>query len=135
MTVFMKSRLVVHQCTTTLIFMQTFISFLLKLEGRILFLKSSLLTQFLRWKKNNFSIFLILTCSFHLCRLNSAFIKFLLTQTGVIKVYSIKMFAIHTSNQGERKNEKNEKGEQECWFGGGCLESSEMESGSWRDCC
>ena len=23
---------------------------------------------------------------------------------------------------------------QECWFGGGCLESSEMESGSWRDC-
>ena len=26
--------------------------------------------------------------------------------------------------------------EQECWFGeGGCLESSEMESGSWRDCC
>ena len=29
------------------------------------------------------------------------------------------------------------EGEQECWFGdeGGCLESSEMESGSWRDCC
>ena len=27
------------------------------------------------------------------------------------------------------------EGEQECWFGeGGCLESSEMESGSWRDC-
>ena len=27
-------------------------------------------------------------------------------------------------------------GEQECWFGeGGCHESSEMESGSWRDCC
>ena len=28
------------------------------------------------------------------------------------------------------------EGEQECWFGeGGCLESSEMESGSWSDCC
>ena len=27
------------------------------------------------------------------------------------------------------------EGEQECWFGGGCLESSKMESGSWRDCC
>ena len=26
--------------------------------------------------------------------------------------------------------------EQECWFGeGGCLESSKMESRSWRDCC
>ena len=26
--------------------------------------------------------------------------------------------------------------EQECWFGErGCLESSEMKSGSWRDCC
>ena len=24
----------------------------------------------------------------------------------------------------------------ECWFEeGGCIESSEMESGSWRDCC
>ena len=28
------------------------------------------------------------------------------------------------------------EGEQECWFGeGGCLESSKMESGSWRDRC
>ena len=28
------------------------------------------------------------------------------------------------------------EGEQECWFGeGGSHESSEMESGSWRDCC
>ena len=28
------------------------------------------------------------------------------------------------------------EGEQECWFGeGGCLESSKMESGHWRDCC
>ena len=27
------------------------------------------------------------------------------------------------------------KGEQKCWFGGRCHESSEMESGSWRDCC
>ena len=28
------------------------------------------------------------------------------------------------------------EGEQEDLFGeGGCLESSEMESGSWRDCC
>ena len=27
------------------------------------------------------------------------------------------------------------EGEQECWFGeGGCLESSKMENGSWRDC-
>ena len=27
-------------------------------------------------------------------------------------------------------------GEQECWFEeGGCLESSDMESESWRDCC
>ena len=27
------------------------------------------------------------------------------------------------------------EGEQECWFReGGCLESSKMESGSWRDC-
>ena len=26
--------------------------------------------------------------------------------------------------------------EQECWFEEGeCIESSEMESGSWRDCC
>ena len=29
-----------------------------------------------------------------------------------------------------------EEGEKECWFGEGeCHESSEMESGSWRDCC
>ena len=29
-----------------------------------------------------------------------------------------------------------EEGEQECWFEeGGCIELSEMESGSWRDCC
>ena len=28
------------------------------------------------------------------------------------------------------------EGEQECWFEeGGCIESSKMESGSWRDCC
>ena len=27
------------------------------------------------------------------------------------------------------------KGEQECWFGRGCLESNETESGGWRDCC
>ena len=28
------------------------------------------------------------------------------------------------------------EGEQESWFGeGGCLELSEMESESWRDCC
>ena len=25
-------------------------------------------------------------------------------------------------------------GDQECWFEG-CIKSSEMESGSWRDCC
>ena len=29
-----------------------------------------------------------------------------------------------------------EEGEQECLFEeGGCLELSEMESGSWRECC
>ena len=28
------------------------------------------------------------------------------------------------------------EGQQECWFEeGGCIESSEMESGSWRNCC
>ena len=28
------------------------------------------------------------------------------------------------------------EGKQECWFReGGCLESSEMVSGSWRHCC
>ena len=27
------------------------------------------------------------------------------------------------------------EGEQECWFGEGCQELSEMESGSWRGCC
>ena len=28
------------------------------------------------------------------------------------------------------------EGEQEFWFEeGGCIESSKMESGSWRDCC
>ena len=27
------------------------------------------------------------------------------------------------------------EGQQECRFGGRCLESSEMESGHWRDCC
>ena len=27
------------------------------------------------------------------------------------------------------------EGVQECWFEGGSLESSEMESGIWRDCC
>ena len=28
------------------------------------------------------------------------------------------------------------EGDQECWDGEkGCHESSEMESGSWRDCC
>ena len=28
------------------------------------------------------------------------------------------------------------EGEQDYWFGeGGCLESSEVESGCWRDCC
>ena len=27
------------------------------------------------------------------------------------------------------------EGEQECWFEGGCIELSDKESGSWRDCC
>ena len=35
-----------------------------------------------------------------------------------------------------RKTWKMQEGEQECWFeGGGCIESREIESGSWRDCC
>ena len=36
----------------------------------------------------------------------------------------------------EEDMENASEGEQECWFAaGGCIESSEMESGSWRDCC
>ena len=35
----------------------------------------------------------------------------------------------------EDVEDTNGEGEQECWFGGGCLESREMESGRWRDCC
>ena len=39
-------------------------------------------------------------------------------------------------NPGTLLKDANGEGEQECWFGeGGCLESSEMESGSRRDCC
>ena len=35
----------------------------------------------------------------------------------------------------EDVEDASEEGEQECWFGeGGCLESSQMKSGSWRDC-
>ena len=35
-----------------------------------------------------------------------------------------------------RMKDASGEGKQECWFGeGGCLESSGMESGSWRDCC
>ena len=37
-----------------------------------------------------------------------------------------------------RTTKENASGEweQECLFGeGGCFESSEMESGSWKDCC
>ena len=38
--------------------------------------------------------------------------------------------------EGASEEGANEEGEQECWFGeGGCHELSEMESGSWRDCC
>ena len=34
------------------------------------------------------------------------------------------------------KEDASGEGEQECWFGeGGCLESSEIDSGSWRDYC
>ena len=35
-----------------------------------------------------------------------------------------------------KEDEENASGEreQECWFGG-CLELSNMKSGSWRDCC
>ena len=36
----------------------------------------------------------------------------------------------------EDVEEASGEGEQQCWFEeGGCLESSEMECGSWRDCC
>ena len=36
----------------------------------------------------------------------------------------------------EDMEDTSEEGEQECWFGEkGCHESSEMESGSWRDWC
>ena len=36
----------------------------------------------------------------------------------------------------EAEEDASGEGEQECWFGeGGCRELSEMESGSWRDCC
>ena len=32
--------------------------------------------------------------------------------------------------------EASREGEGFCWFGEGiCLESSEIESGSWKDCC
>ena len=37
-------------------------------------------------------------------------------------------------NQRRRGRRKWRK-EQESWFGEGCHESSEMESGNWRDCC
>ena len=42
--------------------------------------------------------------------------------------------------KGKRKQGRPKKasreGEQECWFGEkGCLESSQMESRSWTDCC
>ena len=46
----------------------------------------------------------------------------------IISVIAFLMKIIAESHSGE--------GEQECWFGGGgCLESSKIESGSWRDCC
>ena len=36
----------------------------------------------------------------------------------------------------ENMEDESGEGEQECWFGeGGCHKSSEMKSGSWRDCC
>ena len=35
----------------------------------------------------------------------------------------------------EDMEDANGEGEQECWFREGrCLESSEVETGSWRDC-
>ena len=53
-----------------------------------------------------------------------------------------KSIGVWTEGQEEERTTKGDlkdasgKREQECWFGeGGCLESSEMESGSWRDCC
>ena len=49
--------------------------------------------------------------------------------------------ALGVCSEGKEEARKTEKdmenasgGEQECWFEGGCTESSEMESGSWRDC-
>ena len=36
----------------------------------------------------------------------------------------------------EDVEEASGEGEQECWLEeGGCHESSEIESGRWRDCC
>ena len=52
--------------------------------------------------------------------------------------------ALEYEVRGKRKRGRPKKmfedasreGEQECCFGeGGCLESNEMENGSWRDCC
>ena len=47
--------------------------------------------------------------------------------------------ALEFEVKGKRKRgrpKKTWKKQVECLFGeGGCLESSEMESGSWRDCC
>ena len=50
-----------------------------------------------------------------------------------------KAFEFEVKGKGTTKEDVEDasgEGEQECWFGeGGCHESSEMESGSWRDCC
>ena len=50
-----------------------------------------------------------------------------------------KSIEVRSEGQEEVKTTKEDasgEGEQECWFGEkGCHKSSEMESGSWRDCC
>ena len=40
-----------------------------------------------------------------------------------------------TLNSNADVKDASGEGKQECCFGGGCLESSEMESGSLRVCC
>ena len=52
------------------------------------------------------------------------------------KRWSLKWRARGSEDNQEDMKDSSGEGEQECWFGeGGCHESSETESGNWRDCC
>ena len=47
-----------------------------------------------------------------------------------------KAFEVKGKRTKEDMEDASGKGEQKCWFRKGvCHESSEIESGSWRDCC